>query len=77
MYATRADTEKAFHKCERDTNALRSCSAGGYGGAAGTLGTGAQTGALGAGGYGAGKSYSRSFIQGHLFACLQVCRSVH
>lgn len=66
------DYISAFHKRERDTDELRSCSAGGYGGAAGTLGTGAQTGALGAGGYGAGKSYSRSFIQGHLFACLQV-----
>lgn len=74
MYATRADTDKAFHKCERDANELRSCSAGGYGGAAGT---GAQTGALGAGGYGAGKSSSRSFIQVYLFACLQVCQSVH
>lgn len=65
MYATRADTDKAFHKCKRDANELRSCSAGGYGGAAGT---GAQTGALGAGGYGAGKSS---------YTCLQVCQSVH
>lgn len=77
MYAIRADTDKAFHKYERDANELPSCSAGGYGGAAGTLGTGAQTGALGAGGYGAGKSSSKSFTQVYLFACLQVCQSVH
>jgi len=64
MCATWADTDQAFQKL------MNSCSAGGYGGAAGT---GAQTGALGAGGYGAGKSFFK-IIQGHLFARLQVCR---
>lgn len=56
-------TDNVCYKRETDANEAISCSAGGYGGAAGT-------GALGAGGYGAGKSYSRSSIQVHSFACI-------
>lgn len=56
-------TDNMCYKRETDANEAISCSAGGYGGAAGT-------GALGAGGYGAGKSYSRSSIQVHSFACI-------
>lgn len=67
MCATRADTEKAFHKCDRDANTLRSCSAGGYGGAAGT-----QTGALGAGGYGAGKIMRTSTLN-CILASMPIC----
>lgn len=63
MCAPRADTDHVCYTRETDANEAISCSAGGYGGAAGT-------GALGAGGYGAGKICSRSPIQVHSFACI-------
>ncbi len=63
MCAPGADTDHVCYKRETDANEAISCSAGGYGGAAGT-------GALGAGGYGAGKSWLRLPIQVHLFACI-------